>query len=151
MKAFFQKFLPPVKTQPPPVVEPSSSPSPRSRRPQDPSVVKLPAGLMKELFPERESMISAVFDGPASAAAPRLDAAVRPPELPSSAELLAGTAETPEVLSISDELREAIFPRQKVMVSVMLNLAPQQPLSPEPSTRRGARDDSDTVKDFPII
>ncbi len=106
---------------------------------------------MKELFPEREIMISAVFDGPSGAAAPWLDAAVRPPELPSSAELLPGTAETPEVLSISDELREAIFPRQKVMISVMLNLAPQQPLSPEPSTRRGARDDSDTVKDFPII
>ena len=121
------------------------------------SWMKMPAELMQELFPEREVMVSVIF-GEANAAGAGLPAAAaNSPELPKSKPQPQGAVQTPEVLSISDELREAIFPTQKVMVSVIFNESIPTPLTPRRGRRHrsdedaSAEDDSDRRHDFPII
>ena len=102
--------------------------------------------------------VSAPTAGEANDAAASLPAAtVIPPELPKSEPQPQGPAKTPEVLSISDELREAIFPTQKVMVSVIFNETTPALITREPGRQHwsdddpSAGDDSGRRHDFPII
>lgn len=120
---------------------------PRQRRPPVPSVMKLPAALMEELFPVHDTMVSVIFGPTVGADAPLPADAAIPPELPQPS----GTIKTPELLAVSDELREAIFPRQQVMVSVIFNLASPKPLASEPYRQRLVREDSICEHDFPIV
>lgn len=117
----------------------------------------MPAGLMQELFPERDVMVSVIFGEANDAAASLPAATVIPPELPKSEPQPQGPAKTPEVLSISDELREAIFPTQKVMVSVIFNETTPALITREPGRQHwsdddpSAGDESGRRHDFPII
>lgn len=141
---FFKKLagkpVPPSEVTPSPAVQPPV-----------PSVMKMPDGLMKELFPEREAMVSVVFGGANAAVTPL------PPELPKSEPQTQEMTATPEVLSISDELRAAIFPTEKVMVSVIFQENAPKPPVPGPSRRRWTDDDADVGDessrrhDFPIV
>src|SRR5215204_6424476 len=99
---------------------------------RQPSVIKLPPELMEQLFPEHNVMISVVFDRPDRAGAPFPAEAA---ELPQSEPQPMGRLKEPGVLSISDELRETIFPKQKLMVSVLFHENAPQPATPEPVRR----------------
>ena len=106
---------------------------------------------MKELFPEREVMVSVIFGGANAAVTPL------PPELPKSEPQTQEMTPTPEVLSISDELRAAIFPTEKVMVSVIFQENAPKPPVPGPTRRHWTDDDADVGDessrrhDFPIV
>jgi hypothetical protein len=113
-----------------------------------PSVIKLPAELMEQLFPEHNVMISAVFDGPDGAGAPLPAEAA---ELPQSEPQPMGKLKEPGVLSISDELMETIFPKQKVMISVLFHEKAPEPATPEPVRRAASGDSSNVEHDFPIV
>ena len=120
--------------------------------------MKMPDGLMEELFPQREVMVSVIFGGANDAGAPLPSSTALPPALPKPEPQPQGMTPTPEVLSISDELRAAIFPTEKVMVSVIFpENTPKQP-TPARARRRhwtdddaGGGDDADSRHDFPII
>lgn len=157
MKSLFQKILSPAKPPLAPVakaaaVEGSSSQLPKQKSPPPHAVLKMPAELMGELFPEREVMVSVLFDESIGADPLIPVVAALPPELPPSPALAHGKYETPEVLSISDELREAIFPTQKVMVSVIFNLrtTPSSPGTEAVQPRR-EREESSGDCGYPII
>ena len=122
---------------------------PRQRRPAPlPSVVEIPPGLMEELFPKHGVMVSVVFDEPVRTDIPLLDV---PPPLPESKSQPRGKYVTPEVLPVPDDLREDIFPKQKVMVSVIFNVTAPKPLTPEPGQRYRSYDDPSHQHDYPIV
>ena len=143
IKTLVGKFLPSHGTAP-------SSDATAAKSSTLDSEIKMPAGLMEQLFPERNVMVSVDFGAPDHADVSLPAEAVVPVERPQSKSRRQGKIEAPEELSIPDELKETIFPKQKVMVSVLFNNAPK-PLKPEPGRRSKYGDGSSAEHDFPIV
>ena len=139
------------------LARPSEAAPATGRPPPVPSVMKMPDGLMEELFPQREVMVSVIFGGANDAGAPLPSSTALPPALPKPEPQPQGMTPTPEVLSISDELRAAIFPTEKVMVSVIFQENAPKPPVPGPTRRHWTDDDADVGDessrrhDFPIV
>ena len=149
IKTLVGKLLPSPEAAPPATQGSTGQPSKQEQA--APSGIKMPTELMAQLFPDRPAMVSVIFDRPDDAASPSPADATDPAKLPHSKPKPLGEMKTPGVLSISDELMETVFPKQKVMVSVLFNENASKPAAPEPVRQPKFRDYSEPEHDFPIV
>ncbi len=150
MKSLFQKLFASADA-PEPDGGAAAAPEPRqpqrAARRQAPGELQMPEALLAELFPERGAMVSVIFNDAKPKSVPEPPAPVAkaaPPKPVPAAKGAIGRIENPEWLALPDDLREAIFPQQKLMVSVVFNVDGGPSPSPEPATHGDE-------KDFPII